>query len=157
MASAAARLTRQPAPTRRSKIARIVPAPPHESQRSGLAIVVGVVAFIVLLVCASIFINTQCAVLAYDTHDKEVRLAQVRQDNQQLRIEIDEASSSRHLREVAEEQGMVPAGTTGYLTLADKKIEGGEAAEKPQADDAAAGTEKAGATAAATDSKESGQ
>ncbi|MBD3690245.1 hypothetical protein H8R18_03020 [Nanchangia anserum] len=122
----------RPAPARRrTPPARVVTAAPQPRPRQALATIIGLVIGAIVLIVAAIVINTQAAVLSYSTHADQVALARLQQDNDELRSRIDEASSPARLREVAEKEGMVPAGSTGYLTLATHQISGGEEASEP--------------------------
>lgn len=128
---ATARSARPAAPARRPIPARVVTARPQPGPRQALVSILGLVAFVVALVVAAIVINTQSAVLAYEIHDAQIALAKARQDNAELQARLDKAASPAQLRQVAEKEGMVPAGATGYLTLASKRIDGGVAASEP--------------------------
>lgn len=111
---------------------RIQAMPAQRSDRRIIASMLGIVAFVVALIVSAILINTLSAVESYRIHDLQRELTTIRLDNQSLRTRVNEAASPDKLREVAAEQGMVPAGETGYVSVEAGTIEGGQAAEAPE-------------------------
>lgn len=77
------------------------------------------------LIISPLLINTQLAVISYQIHDEQVQLAQIKEENQRVRSQVNSQSSPERVREAALKNGYVPAGETGYVTLKTGKIEGG--------------------------------
>lgn len=97
--------------------------------KSKLIILFSLIAGLVLLILAPLLINTQLAVLSYEIHQDEVALAKLEENNQLLQNEANQQSSAQRVRVLAEENGLVPAGETGYLSLSEQTVTGGSAAE----------------------------
>lgn len=120
-------------PQRVPRHPRVVANSPQAGARETLVTFVGMVAFVIALIVGAMVLNTQSAMLSYEIHDTQLELIRLRQDNASLQLEINRAASPDQLREVAVKEGMVPAGETGYLTLAENRIDGGEPATTPPA------------------------
>lgn len=123
--------SRRPAPNRkRTPALRIVP----EQNKTGLSktklsLVFLTIAALVVLILTPLLINTQLAVLSYEIHQDQVELAKVQENNALLQSEINQQGSAERVRAMAEENGLVPAGETGYITLSKKQVKGGAPAQ----------------------------
>lgn len=91
-------------------------------------IVIAVVLLSVLAV--NLFITTQMAQTAYKIRDSRAELVQLTEQTQTLQQQLQVASSPSALREAASEQGMVPAGQTGFIQLSTGKVDGGSPAAR---------------------------
>lgn len=124
---------RQTSPTRRRPVRagnaarlRVVGEEQTLKKRSPLmAKIVAAALLLVALIVSPMLINTQLAIISYQIHDDQVQLAQLKEDNQRVRSQVNLQSSPEKVRKAALDAGYVPAGETGYVTLKTNKIEGG--------------------------------
>lgn len=106
----------------------VVSAQPNQRKLT-LPIIV-MVCVLLLIISAPLFINTQLAMLSYDIHDNTVALNQLNEQNEALQVRLDEAASAERLRNVATKAGMVPAPTSGQITLKTNEVVTGVVATK---------------------------
>lgn len=87
---------------------------------------------IVVLMLASLIVpavfNAQMAVTSYAMHSQELELSRLKDYQADLITRAREAQSPQKLAEKAQELGLVPAGSTGYINLASQSVTPGEAA-----------------------------
>lgn len=90
-----------------------------------------VIAVVLLSVLAvNLFFTTQMAQTAYDIRDSRAELVRLNEQTQTLQQQLQVASSPSALRKAASEQGMVPAGQTGFIQLSTGKVDGGSPAAR---------------------------
>ncbi len=98
---------------------------PPAQARTHVPFVVTCMAILAAALLSALLLNTQLAAGAYETRTIDVRLAELARQEQALSAEIDANKAPAALAAKAQAQGMVPAGPTGWLTLADGTVQGG--------------------------------
>ncbi len=117
---------RRPVRTEKSNRLRVVGEGRPLKKRSPMVGKIFAAALTLLaLIVSPLLINTQLAIISYQIHDDQVQLAQLKEDNQRVRSQVNLQSSPEKVRKAALDAGYVPAGETGYVTLKTNKIEGG--------------------------------
>lgn len=115
--SGAPATTTRPAP--RLRLVR-----PPAQVRTHVPFVVVCMAILAAALLAALLLNTQLAAGSYTTRALDVRLAELARTEQQLSAELDTNKSPATLAQRATDQGMVPAGSTAWLRLADGTVQG---------------------------------
>lgn len=109
-----------PAPARpRLRLVR----PPAQA-RTHVPFVVTCMAILAAALLAALLLNTQLAAGAYATRSMDLRLAELARTEQSLSAELDANKAPARLAEQATGLGMVPAGSTAWLRLADGTVQG---------------------------------
>ncbi|MEE6274052.1 hypothetical protein V2J56_11945 [Georgenia sp. MJ206] len=72
----------------------------------------------------ALLLNTQMAVGAYELHDSQRELNRLVETEASLRQQVEVAGSPATLQRSAEELGMVPADSIGFIRLADGSVLG---------------------------------
>ncbi|HYQ76976.1 hypothetical protein [Cellulomonas sp.] len=97
---------------------------PPAQARTHVPFVVTCMAILAGALLAALLLNTQLAAGAYEQRSMDVELAQLARDEQSLSAELDANKAPAKLAESATALGMVPAGSTGWLRLADGTVQG---------------------------------
>ncbi|MDO5746350.1 MAG: hypothetical protein Q4P66_01640 [Actinomycetaceae bacterium] len=111
------------------RVVSVVPTRPRRARPS--VVVVASIIVLIAIISVPLLMNTQMAMLSYRIHDDQVRIATLKEDNQQLQTRVNEKASAASLRKAASDAGLVPAGAIGFITLKTQKIEGGTPATPP--------------------------
>ena len=101
-------------------------AAPH---RSALPMTVVVLVVLLVSIIVPLVINTQMAELSFAIRDQQLRLNELDAEAWSMQTSLQEASSPSALEQAAQELGMVPAGTIGFISLSTGRVEGGQAAQ----------------------------
>lgn len=101
---------------------------PPAQARTHVPFVVTCMAILAGALIAALLLNTQLAAGSYEQRSMDVRLAELARSEQSLSAELDANKAPANLAERATAQGMVPAGSTGWLQLADGTVRGDAAA-----------------------------
>lgn len=101
---------------------------PPAQARTHVPFVITCMAILAAALLAALLLNTQLAEGAYATRTMDVQLAELARSAQQLSAELDANRSPAQLAEQARALGMQPAGSTGWLRLADGTVQGGAGA-----------------------------
>ncbi|MDN5963681.1 MAG: hypothetical protein L0H81_03945 [Actinomyces sp.] len=100
----------------------------HDPRRSLVPLVV--IALIVLMaaIVAPMVINTQMAETSFAIRDQQLKLNALEAEAWTLQTQLQEVASPISLEKAARSRGMVPAGTTGLISLQGGSVEGGQPA-----------------------------
>lgn len=107
---------------------RVIESPVGPRAAFPMLAVVGLVLLAVLAV--NLFITTQMAQTAYEIRDSRSELVRLTEETQSLRQQLQVASSPGALQKAAADEGMVPAGQTGFIHLGESRVEGGSPASQ---------------------------
>ena len=132
MSSAAVSRTRPVATprTRHSVAAPLRVVDQQPSQRGAVAFLVSAIVALLAVLPGNLYLNTQMVPTSYLIHDAEIELARLQEETQSLEQALQKVSSPQRLKQAAHAQGMVPSGATGFITLSDGTIEGGQPARR---------------------------
>ncbi len=127
-ATAKARPATRPEPRRDDvRELRIVEgARPH---RSVLAILVLLVIVAMASVVASMVLNTRMAQTSFEIREQQLALNELEAKSWTMRAELDRKASPTELERAAKANGMVPAGSPGFISLDKGTVEGGTPAK----------------------------
>ena len=127
-ATAKARPATRPEPRRDDvRELRIVEgARPH---RSVLAILVLLVIVAMASVVASMVLNTRMAQTSFEIREQQLALNELEAKSWTMRAELDRKASPTELERAAKANGMVPAGSPGFISLDKGTVEGGTSAK----------------------------
>ncbi|WP_043534251.1 hypothetical protein [Actinomyces polynesiensis] len=98
-------------------------------RRSVVPLVVIALLVLVAAIIAPMVINTQMAETSFAIRDQQLKLNALEAESWTLQTQLQQLSSPIALEKAAREQGMVPAGTTGLISLSDGSVEGGQPAQ----------------------------
>ena len=98
-------------------------------RRSVVPLVVIALLVLVAAIIAPMVINTQMAETSFAIRDQQLKLNALEAESWTLKTQLQQLSSPIALEKAAREQGMVPAGTTGLISLSDGSVEGGQPAQ----------------------------
>lgn len=119
-------------PRNRQRVApvslRVVPA--QADQRGTVGFLISAILVLAAVLAGNLYLNTQMVQTSYSIHDREIELTRLREETQSLEQALQKVSSPQSLKEAARAHGMVPSGTTGFITLSDGTIQGGEPAHR---------------------------
>ncbi|GIG37240.1 hypothetical protein [Cellulomonas pakistanensis] len=101
---------------------------PPAQARTHVPFVVTCMAILAGALIAALLLNTQLAAGSYEQRSMDVRLAELARSEQALSAELDANKAPANLAARAAAQGMVPAGSTGWLQLSDGTVRGDAAA-----------------------------
>ena len=80
-------------------------------------------------VLASMVLNTRMAQTSFDIREQQLALNELEAQSWTMRAELDRKASPTELEKAAKANGMVPAGTSGFITLETGTVEGGTPAK----------------------------
>lgn len=106
---------------------RIVEGTPP--RRSAVAILMLLVAVALASVLASMVLNTRMAQTSFEIREQQLALNELEAQSWTMRAELDRKASPAELEKAAKANGMVPAGTSGFITLETGTVEGGTPAK----------------------------
>lgn len=98
-------------------------------RRSAVAILMLLVAVALGSVLASMVLNTRMAQTSFEIREQQLALNELEAQSWTMRAELDRKASPTELEKAAKANGMVPAGTSGFITLATGTVEGGTPAK----------------------------
>ena len=98
-------------------------------RRSAVAILMLLVAVALGSVLASIVLNTRMAQTSFEIREQQLALNELEAQSWTMRAELDRKASPTELEKAAKANGMVPAGTSGFITLETGTVEGGTPAK----------------------------
>ena len=98
-------------------------------RRSAVAILMLLVAVALASVLASMVLNTRMAQTSFEIREQQLVLNELEAQSWTMRAELDRKASPAELEKVAKANGMVPAGTSGFITLETGTVEGGTPAK----------------------------
>ena len=98
-------------------------------RRSAVAILMLLVAVALASVLASMVLNTRMAQTSFEIREQQLVLNELEAQSWTLRAELDRKASPAELEKAAKANGMVPAGTSGFITLETGTVEGGTPAK----------------------------
>ena len=98
-------------------------------RRSALAILMLLVAVALASVLASMVLNTRMAQTSFEIREQQLVLNELEAQSWTMRAELDRKASPAELEKAAKANGMVPAGTSGFITLETGTVEGGTPAK----------------------------
>ena len=94
-------------------------------RRSAVAILMLLVAVALASVLASMVLNTRMAQTSFEIREQQLVLNELEAQSWTMRAELDRKASPAELEKAAKANGMVPAGTSGFITLETGTVEGG--------------------------------
>ena len=94
-------------------------------RRSAVAILMLLVAVALASVLASMVLNTRMAQTSFEIREQQLALNELEAQSWTMRAELDRKASPAELEKAAKANGMVPAGTSGFITLETGTVEGG--------------------------------
>lgn len=97
----------------------------HKPRRSFLPIAALTVLILVIAVVGSMVLNTRMAQTAFDIRQQQLELNELDAQAWSMQAELEKLASPSALQQAAIANGMVPAGTTGFITLSTGTVEGG--------------------------------
>jgi len=80
-------------------------------------------------VLASMVLNTRMAQTSFEIREQQLVLNELEAQSWTMRAELDRKASPTELERAAKENGMVPAGASGFITLETGTVEGGTPAK----------------------------
>jgi putative membrane protein len=80
-------------------------------------------------VLASMVLNTRMAQTSFEIREQQLVLNELEAQSWTMRAELDRKASPTELEKAAKANGMVPAGTSGFITLETGTVEGGTPAK----------------------------
>ena len=98
-------------------------------RRSAVAILMLLVAVALASVLASMVLNTRMAQTYFEIREQQLVLNELEAQSWTMRAELDRKASPAELEKAAKANGMVPAGTSGFITLETGTVEGGTPAK----------------------------
>ena len=98
-------------------------------RRSAVAILMLLVAVALGSVLASMVLNTRMAQTSFEIREQQLGLNELEAQSWTMRAELDRKASPTELEKAAKANGMVPAGTSGFITLETGTVEGGTPAK----------------------------
>ena len=98
-------------------------------RRSAVAILMLLVAVALASVLASMVLNTRMAQTSFEIREQQLALNELEAQSWTMRAELDRKASPAELEKAAKANGMVPAGTSGFITLETGTVEGGPPAK----------------------------
>lgn len=98
-------------------------------RRSAVAILMLLVAVALASVLASMVLNTRMAQTSFEIREQQLTLNELEAQSWTMRAELDRRASPAELEKAAKANGMVPAGTSGFITLETGTVEGGTPAK----------------------------
>lgn len=98
-------------------------------RRSAVAILMLLVAVALGSVLASMVLNTRMAQTSFEIREQQLALNELEAQSWTMRAELDRKASPTELEKAAKANGMVPAGTSGFITLETGTVEGGTPAK----------------------------
>ena len=98
-------------------------------RRSAVAILMLLVAVALGSVLASMVLNTRLAQTSFEIREQQLVLNELEAQSWTMRAELDRKASPTELEKAAKANGMVPAGTSGFITLETGTVEGGTPAK----------------------------
>ena len=107
----------------------VVPGQKTVLRRKAWPFVLLVVIIVVMTVAVPMVINTQMAQRAYAIRDQQIELAELKAEGDALEAQLLAVESPANLEEKAQALGLVPAGHIGAISLTEKTVVGGVAAE----------------------------
>ena len=96
-------------------------------RRSAVAILMLLVAVALASVVASMVLNTRMAQTSFEIREQQLVLNELEAQSWTMRAELDRKPTE--LEKAAKANGMVPAGTSGFITLETGTVEGGTPAK----------------------------
>ena len=98
-------------------------------RRSAVAILMLLVAVALGSVLASMVLNTRMAQTSFEIREQQLALNELEAQSWTMRAELDRKASPTEPEKAAKANGMVPAGTSGFITLETGTVEGGTPAK----------------------------
>ena len=98
-------------------------------RRSAVAIRMLLVAVALGSVLASMVLNTRMAQTSFEIREQQLALNELEAQSWTMRAELDRKASPTELEKAAKANGMVPAGTSGFITRETGTVEGGTPAK----------------------------
>ena len=98
-------------------------------RRSAVAILMLLVAVALASVLAAMVLNTRMAQTSFEIREQQLALNELEAQSWTMRAELDRKASPAELEKAAKANGMVPAGTSGFITLETGTVEGGTPAK----------------------------
>ena len=98
-------------------------------RRSVLAILVLLVIVAMASVVASMVLNTRMAQTSFEIREQQLALNELEAKSWTRRAELDRKASPTELERAAKANGMVPAGSPGFISLDKGTVEGGTPAK----------------------------
>ena len=98
-------------------------------RRSAVAILMLLVAVALASVVASMVLNTRMAQTSFEIREQQLVLNELEAQSWTMRAELDRKAWPTELEKAAKANGMVPAGTSGFITLETGTVEGGTPAK----------------------------
>ena len=98
-------------------------------RRSAVAILMLLGAVALGSVLASMVLNTRMAQTSFEIREQQLALNELEAQSWTMRAELDRKASPTELEKAAKANGMVPAGTSGFITLETGTVEGGTPAK----------------------------
>ena len=96
-------------------------------RRSAVAVLVLLITLASVL--ASMVLNTRMAQTSFEIREQQLVLNELEAQSWTMRAELDRKASPTELERAAKENGMVPAGASGFITLETGTVEGGTPAK----------------------------
>lgn len=107
----------------------VVPGQKNVLRRKAWPFVILAVIIVVLAVAVPMVINTQMAQRAYEIRDQQIALAELKAEGDALEAQLLVVESPANLEDKAQALGLVPAGHMGAISLTERTVVGGVAAE----------------------------
>ena len=127
-ATAKARPATRPEP-RRDDVRELRIVEGARPRRSVLAILVLLVIVAMASVVASMVLNTRMAQTSFEIREQQLALNELEAKSWTMRAELDRKASPTELARAAKANGMVPAGSPGFISLDKGTVEGGTPAK----------------------------
>ena len=127
-ATAKARPATRPEP-RRDDVRELRIVEGARPRRSVLAILVLLVIVAMASVVASMVLNTRMAQTSFEIREQQLALNELEAKSWTMRAELDRKASPTELERAAKANGMVPAGSPGFISLDKGTVEGGTSAK----------------------------
>ena len=127
-ATAKARPATRPEP-RRDDVRELRIVEGARPRRSVLAILVLLVIVAMSSVVASMVLNTRMAQTSFEIREQQLALNELEAKSWTMRAELDRKASPTELERAAKANGMVPAGSPGFISLDKGTVEGGTPAK----------------------------
>ena len=127
-ATAKARPATRPEP-RRDDVRELRIVEGARPRRSVLAILVLLVIVAMASVVASMVLNTRMAQTSFEIREQQLALNELEAKSWTMRAELDRKASPTELERAAKADGMVPAGSPGFISLDKGTVEGGTPAK----------------------------
>ena len=127
-ATAKARPATRPEP-RRDDVRELRIVEGARPRRSVLAILVLLVIVAMASVVASMVLNTRMAQTSFEIREQQLARNELEAKSWTMRAELDRKASPTELERAAKANGMVPAGSPGFISLDKGTVEGGTPAK----------------------------